>query len=132
MKKNEMPSNRRFGLLWVVVALAVASYYRFYQFNELIVQWALMVAAGSLVIALLLPILFAPFNKLWFWLGLALGKVVSPVVLALLFFVIITPFAVVMRLFGRDELRLKRRPTDSYWRERTAASFNSSSFKNQF
>ena len=78
------------------------------------------------------PRLLAPFNLAWFKLGLLMGKVVSPIVLGIIFFVLLTPVAVIGRLFGRDELRLKRKAVQSYWIERVPPGPDGDSFKNQF
>jgi hypothetical protein len=65
-------------------------------------------------------------------LGLLLGKVVSPIVLALLFFLLITTISLITRLFGRDELKMKKRSVDSYWMNRSPPGPSSDSFKNQY
>lgn len=72
-----------------------------------------------------------PLNKLWMRFGLLLGMIVSPIVLGVVFFVVFTPIAFVMRLSGRDQLRLKFRERQSYWIKRDA-SVLADSFKNQF
>jgi hypothetical protein len=91
-------------------------------------------AGGSfLVCALFFPTVLSPLNKAWFRLGLLLGKIASPIVLGAIFFLMITPVALLMRLGGRDVLGLRRKKSvSSYWIDRTASEPNSSSFKNQF
>jgi hypothetical protein len=61
-----------------------------------------------------------------------LGKIVSPIVLGLIFFVLITPAALITRLFGRDELKIKKRTVESYWVDRSTLGLESESFKNQY
>jgi hypothetical protein len=82
--------------------------------------------------ALAAPRALRPLNKAWFWLGQLLGKVVSPIVLGIIFYGLLTPVAVAGRLLGRDELRLKRRPVSSYWVERQPPGPESDSFNHQF
>ena len=65
-------------------------------------------------------------------LGLALGKVVSPIVLGIIFFGLLTPISLIAKLMGRDELKLKRSNTTSYWVEPIGANSDAESFKNQF
>ena len=91
-------------------------------------------AAAAVVglVTLTAPRLLAPFNLAWFKLGLLMGMVVSPIVLGIIFFVILTPVAIVSRLFGRDELRLKRNAMQSYWVDRVPPGPDGDSFKNQF
>lgn len=89
-------------------------------------------AALFLVAALVRPSLLAPLNKAWFELGLLLGKIVSPIVLGAIFFLLITPVAICSRFFGRDQLRLKKQKVNSYWVQREPIGPDAESFKNQF
>ena len=73
-----------------------------------------------------------PFNKLWFKFGLLLGKIISPIVLGLIFFVIITPVGLLMRLAGRDELQLKLNDSHTHWKIRSPVGPQPDSFKNQY
>jgi predicted membrane metal-binding protein len=96
-------------------------------------HWTLPLAAAFVVVALVYPRLLAPLNKLWLKFGLLLYKVMNPLVLGLLFFVTITPIGIVMRLFGKDFLRLRLdRSAKSYWIERTPPGPPPQSMKNQF
>ncbi len=90
----------------------------------------LAMAAGML--AVVKPSVLRPFNRAWMRLGLLLGKVMSPVVFGIIFFGLITPIAAVTRLFGRDELRLKRDGSDTYWRLRGQSHFPPHSFRRQY
>lgn len=95
--------------------------------------WSLGVAAAFALVAWLSPKVLAPANKLWMRFGLLLQKVVSPIVLGILFFGVITPFGLVMRLFGKDPLRLawtKSAPT--YWITREPPGPPPETMKNQF
>src|SRR5436305_1539758 len=74
----------------------------------------------------------SPLNKAWFHLGEWLENSVSPIVLGLIFFGLLTPISILTRLFGRDELRLKRRAVNSYWVDRTPPRPTAQSFRNQF
>tara|TARA_Y100000741_G_C18176239_1_gene527361 strand:- start:673 stop:966 length:294 start_codon:yes stop_codon:yes gene_type:complete len=76
--------------------------------------------------------LLYPFNRLWINFGILLGKIVSPIVLGTVFFLIFTPLAIVMRIFGRDELFLNLKEKESYWKIRASNEPDSESFKNQF
>lgn len=95
--------------------------------------WALATAVALALVAWLRPVTLAPLNTLWMKLGLLLSRVVTPVVLGLLFFVTVTPIALLMRLLGKDPLRLRRDPdATSYWITRAPPGPQSSSMKNQF
>ena len=125
-------SNKKFGMLFTsLFTLAFAYFY-----------WIAPPPPGDLVIGLaslavifafitiFFPSLFTPLIKAWFSLGLLMGKVVSPIILGGIFFSLIAPVAITTRLFGRDELLLKKREVKSYWIEKEA--IDPDSFKNQF
>jgi len=126
----ELPSNRKFGFFFTFV-FAVAAAYFYYSAN---VSWAyLFIAAASifLLITLIRSDALLPLNKLWMRFGFLLGMIVSPIVLGIIFFGLFTPIAMLMRLGGRDELRLKFRQKTSHWMTRSEP-IKSESFKHQF
>jgi hypothetical protein len=89
-------------------------------------------SAIFLTLTLFKPNLLQNLNILWFKLGIALGKIVSPIVLGIIFYSVITPTAIIGRLSGRDPLRLKKKSQTSYWIERNPHGPDSDSFKNQY
>lgn len=128
---RDLPSDRKFGLVFAALFLALAAY----------AYWKALSSAGTALIVLAAafaaaawaaPRLLAPLNVLWFRFGIFLGKIVSPIVLSVMFFAVITPVAIVARLFGRDELGLRKREVASYWIERDEKDTTPESFKNQF
>jgi len=126
----ELPSNRKFGF-FVSFAFILAAVY-FYHAEKIGV--ALTFALASLVFLLITLIksdALLPLNKLWMWLGLSLGMIISPIVLGIIFFGLFASIAMIFRLIGRDELRLKFTPKVSHWRWR-AEPITSESFKRQF
>lgn len=114
----------------VFAALGAHGYWKSVPSQTPWVLWIASVATGA--VALAAPHWLAPFNRVWFWLGASMGRVVNPVVFGVMFFGLITPIALVSRRFGRDVLRLKPRKADSYWIERQPAGPRPESFKNQF
>ena len=95
--------------------------------------WALAVSAVFLLLALLVPASLAPANRLWTKFGMLLHHIVSPLALGILFFLVVTPIGLMMRLFGKDPLRLRLdRSASSYWIERTPPGPDADSLKNQF
>ncbi|MBZ5526244.1 MAG: hypothetical protein LAP21_28840 [Acidobacteriia bacterium] len=128
----KLPSERRFGLM-LTVAFVVLGTYGIIRHRSGTANGVCFVAGivfGLLTLAS--PRALAPLNKAWFYLGQWLGKIVSPIVLGIIFFGILTPITVVTRLFGRDALRLKRRAVNSYWIDRDPSESAAHSFKNQF
>ena len=106
-------SNRSFGLVIAFFFLIITLWPLVRA--EPVRWWALGVAAAFAVLALLWPAALAPLNKMWTKLGVVLYKIVNPVVLGLLFYVTVTPIALLMRVLGKDPLRLRRDPhAESY------------------
>jgi hypothetical protein len=128
----KLPSERSFGLLFAVIFLLVAGYAWHSGSDSLRITIYLVLAGAFLLFGLFVPWLLTPLNKLWFQLGLAMGRIVSPIVLGILFFIVITPVAIFMRIIGRDELKLKKQNVSSYWIERTPPGPEPESFKDQF
>jgi len=130
-KENYLRSNKKFGLFFSAIFVLIAIY-AYLKFRVEFAIFALTTSTLFAIVAILTPQILSPLNRLWFSLGLLLGKIVSPIVLALIFFVLITPVSLVTRLFGRDELKIKKRTVESYWVDRLPPGPPSESFKNQY
>lgn len=127
----EGSSDRAFGLVFGGVFLLIACWPLVYR--ELPRWWALGVAVVFAIVAIWKPALLAVPNRLWTKLGVLLGKVVSPIALGILFYCVVAPIGVLVRLTGKDPLRLKRDPgADSYWIPRTPPGPPPDSMTNQF
>jgi len=126
----ELPSNKKFGFFFTFVFGLAAVY--FYLNNS--ISWVYFMAVVSLVFFIITVVkadMLLPLNKLWMRFGLLLGMIVSPIVLGIIFFGLFTPIAFVMRLSGRDELRLKFNKKPSHWISRSEP-IQTGSFKQQF
>lgn len=132
MDMNNLPSNRNFGFLFAGGFVLLAAYVGYHGANVTTVYGWLIAGVVIGLVAIIKPSLLTPFNKAWMNLGDLMGKVVSPMVLGIIFFVLITPVALVTRLLGRDELRLKKANVSSYWIDRAPPGPAGDSFKNQF
>ena len=131
LSEIELPSNRKFGFFFSSVFLAASAY--FYIGESATFTYSLAtLGILFLAITLIKADTLHPLNKLWMRFGLLLGMVVSPIVLGIIFFGLFTPFSLVMRLFGRDELRLRFKQKSSYWIPRSSTNTQTDSFKNQF
>jgi hypothetical protein len=126
----ELPSNKKFGFFFTVIFLITAGYF-WYEINEPFAYSFFIISALFLITTLVKADVLLPLNKLWMRFGLLLGKIVSPIVFGLIFFVLFTPIAVAMRLCGRDELRLRFREKSSHWIKRDTP-LQPNSFKHQF
>lgn len=111
-----MGSERAFGIVFAVVFALIALWPLVGSGGVRL--WALLIAAGFLVLAFLAPRLLTPLNLLWFRFGMLLHRIVSPIVMGFLFFVTVTPIGLLVRAMGKDSLRLKRSDVKSYWIER--------------
>ena len=126
----ELPSNRKFGFFFTFVFAVIGAYF----FYSEIMIWAnafIIAAMTFLVVTLVKSDALLPLNKLWMRFGRLLGMIVSPIVLGMLFFGLFTPIAVLMRLSGRDEMRLRFSRKASHWITRSEP-IKSESFKHQF
>ena len=91
--------------------------------------WSLVVAIIFFILGLINSKVLTPLNKLWFKFGLLLGKIVSPLIMGIIFFFVVTPTAFIMRIIGKDLLNLKFNNKKTYWIEKTGPK---SKMKNQF
>lgn len=124
-------SERAFGLVFAGVFLLLALWPLLERASPRL--WSVAVAAAFALLAFLAPRVLAPLNRLWFRFGELLHRIVSPIALGVIFFGVITPYALVMRLWGRDELLLRRRSArDSYWVRREPPGPPPDSFGNQY
>jgi saxitoxin biosynthesis operon SxtJ-like protein len=112
--ETETSSDRSFGLVFAGFFALLAGYNGWHHRGS----WPLWlaIAAVFLVLALARPQVLAPLNRIWTRLGLLLGRIVSPIVLALMYFLVVTPIGMLMRWLGKDPLRLRGDPAaQSYW-----------------
>ena len=127
----EGSSDRAFGLVFAAVFLIVAGWPLFH--GNMPRWWAAGAASLFALVALTKPELLAGLNRLWTKLGILLGKIIGPVALAIVFYGVLTPIGALMRLTGKDSLRLKRdRGADSYWVGREPPGPPPDSMSNQF
>jgi len=127
-----LPPNHHFGILFTGVFTCAFAYCVFRGAHSIITAVWLVAALGAGLTTWLAPARLAPFNRAWMTLGEWMGKIVSPIVLGLIFFALITPAGFISRLLGRDELRLRRRPAASYWIARDPPGPDANSFRQQF
>lgn len=129
--EEEGSSNRALGFIFAAVFLIVAVGPLFV--GRPIRFWSLLVSVAFGLVALVVPAVLAPLNWLWTKFGLLLHKIVSPLVLGIMFYLVVTPMALVMRLLGKDHLRLRLdRDAATYWIERTPPGPLPETFVDQF
>jgi hypothetical protein len=132
MTSRKTVSNQSVGYLFSGIFF-LSSIYLWLMIESL--AWALMFSISSLimmVVTRIVPGMITPLNKSWMALGHLLGSIVSPIILGLIFFVLISPVALIGRIAGRDPLRLKTGADASYWIKREPPGPAPDSFKNQF
>lgn len=127
----EGSSDRSFGVVFAVVFFLIGAWPLIGGGSPR--WWAVGIGAVFLAVAFLKPGLLAVMNRWWMKLGLLLGKIVSPIALGILFYGVMMPIGTLMRLSGKDPLRLKRDPgAQSYWIEREPPGPPPDSMTNQF
>ena len=128
MKKiNKLPTNRNFGLVFFVVFLIISLWPLLNQ-NE-VKYWSLILSIIFLILGSFNSNILSPLNKLWMKFGLFLGNLVSPIVMGFIFFCIVTPTGIILRLFKKDVLNLKKSKCDTYWIKKDNTN---NDMKNQF
>ena len=127
MVEIKLPSNRNFGIVFFIVFLIIALYPLTY--SEEIRIWSSIISLIFLVLGLLNSKILTPLNKLWFKFGILLGKIISPLIMGIIFFLVVTPIGLIMRLFRKDVLNLKYNKSQSYWVEKNGPK---SRMRNQF
>ena len=126
--KIKTSSNRSFGLVFFVVFLIVALWPL--KSGEDIRIWSLTLSIIFFSLGILNSKLLTPLNKLWFKFGILLGSIVSPIVMGIVYFVVVTPIGVLMRLLGKDLLKTtKTKSISTYWMKRDKKQ---TSMKKQF
>jgi hypothetical protein len=130
-KQNPLPPDAHIGWLFGTLCLGVALYaFAIDSSKTAIVMFGL--ATMFFIVAKIAPHTLRRINIIWMGVSQFLGRVVSPVVLCALFFIVLTPYALILRLTGRDELGLRRSGLASYWQDRDREYYQSRSFKDQF
>ena len=125
--KLKVSSNRSFGIVFFVVFLIVALWP---LKNNLDIRiWSLIVSFIFLILGIFNSKLLSPLNKIWFKLGILLGKIISPIVMGIIFFTVVTPTAIILKIFKKDVLSLKKNKSNSYWKKN---SNYKTSMRNQF
>ena len=127
MDDVKIGSNRSFGIVFFVVFLIIALYPLVNDQN--IRLWSLIVSLFFLISGLINLKILTPLNKLWFKFGIFLGKIISPIIMAVIFFLVVTPIGLLMRILGKDVLNLKYNSNKSYWIKKNGPK---SKMKNQF
>ena len=127
MSKPQLPSNKNFGIVFAAVFLIIGFYPLI--IGESIYIWSLIISITFLLLGLTQSKILTPLNKIWFKFGLLLGKIVAPIVMGIVFFFVVTPTGIIMRIFRKDVLNLKKNENNSYWIEKTGPK---SIMKNQF
>ena len=127
MDEVKLSSNRSFGVVFFIVFLLIGLY-PLLKGNDFRI-WALIISFIFLVLGLINSKILTPLNRLWFKFGLLLGKFISPIIMGIIFFIVVTPIGVIMRSLKKDLLNLKYNKNESYWIEKTGPK---SKMKNQF
>jgi len=127
MNNVKIGSNKSFGIVFFIVFLLIALYPL--TIDKEIIIWSLILSLIFLILGLINSKFLTPLNIIWFKFGIFLGKIVSPLVMGIIFFFVVTPIGILMRIFKNDLINLKFTSQKSYWIEKTGPK---SKMKNQF
>ena len=127
MEDIKISSNRSFGIVFFIVFLIIAIYPLINNADLRI--WSLVISIIFLILGLINSKFLSPLNKLWFKFGLLLGRLISPIIMGIIFFFVVTPIGLILRIFGKDVLNLKKNNSKSYWIKKNGPI---SKMKNQF
>ena len=128
----EIGSNKSFGLVFAAVFAIIAFWPLVFHGNSPRI-WALIIAAVFLALTFLAPQILTPLNRLWFKFGLLLSKIITPIVMGLIFFVTVVPIGLIRRIRNPDPLNQKFDPdADSYWIQRDPEMDKQTSMRKQF
>ena len=127
MDEIKIGSNRGFGIVFFVVFFLIGLYPLTYSVEIRI--WAVIISLIFIVLGFFNSKILTPLNKIWFKFGIFLGKIISPVIMGIIFFLVVTPTGLIMRLLGKDVLNLKYNKSKSYWIEKNSTK---SKMRNQF
>ena len=123
----QIGSNRSFGIVFFIFFLLIALWPLLN--NHEIRLWSLIISLIFLILGILNSKLLSPLNKLWMRFGLLLGRIVSPIIMGIIYFFVVTPTGLIMKIFRKDLLSLKKNDEKSYWIEKDDEKSN---MKNQF
>ncbi len=127
MDEIKISSNRSFGVVFFIVFLLIALY-PLLKDNDLRI-WSLVISFIFLILGLINSKILSPLNRLWFKFGLLLGRFISPLIMGIIFFVVVTPIGIIMRLLKKDLLNLKYNKKETYWIDKSGPK---SKMKDQF
>ena len=125
--KIKLPSNRNFGIVFFLFFLVI-SLWPLLSSGE-IRHWSFLISIIFLVLGIINSKVLTPLNRLWIKFGILLGKIVSPVVMGIIFFIVVTPISLILKVIGKDTLNLKKNNSKSYWIQKEEPK---SSMKDQF
>tara|TARA_B100000678_G_C17861912_1_gene363503 strand:+ start:139 stop:528 length:390 start_codon:yes stop_codon:yes gene_type:complete len=125
--KIKIGSNKSFGIVFFTVFLIIAIWPLLNGYE--IRYWSLIISIVFLLLGILNSKILTPLNKIWFKIGILLGNVISPIVMSIIFFLVVTPTSFIMKILGKDLLNLKKNTKNSYWIKKQNQN---SRMKNQF
>jgi len=127
MDDIKISSNRSFGIVFFIVFILIAFYPLINQ-GEIRI-WSVFISLLFLILGIINSKILTPLNKVWFKFGIFLGKIISPIIIGVIFFLVVTPIAFLMRMLKKDLLNLKYNKNSTYWIEKNEPK---SKMKNQF
>ena len=129
-EKNLLPSNKNFGF-FISIIIFLVSFYLFLFSSAIFATLILFFSLIIFFISIKYSRILSPLNIMWFKIGMTISKFVNPIIISLIFFLVVSPIAILSRVLGRDELKIKKKKTTTYWIRRKK-TFSKNSFFNQY
>ena len=126
-----MPSNKKFGYSFAIIFFFI-SIYAYFINSFFLLSFSITISFIFILITMIAPKYLTYINLYWYKFGILLGKIINPLVMGFIFFVIFTPFSLFFTIIGRDELSIKKKKMNSYWKKRKIESIDAKSFNNQY
>tara|TARA_B100000886_G_scaffold224719_1_gene156429 strand:- start:1899 stop:2273 length:375 start_codon:yes stop_codon:yes gene_type:complete len=123
---GNMSSNRSFGIIFSIVFFLIAVWPILN--NQDIRYWSIVISLVFFILGLLNSTILTPLNKVWSKFGILLNKIIPPIIMFIIFFFIVTPTGFILKLFGKDLLKIKKKNVKTFW----IKAINKTSMKDQF
>lgn len=122
MSSKNLTSNRNFGIFFSFIFIIISFWPL--KDGDSIRIWSLCISLIFLILGLLNSKILSPLNKAWFKLGIYIGNIISPMIMAIIFFFLITPIGLLMRILNKDLINLKKKNKESYWIKKKNSTIN--------
>jgi len=131
LSENNLPTNKKFGIFFSIIFFFL-SIYTYVNWDVIFSILFIILSIFFLLASIIKPSILKPANVSWMYLGFVLSKIVNPIILGIIFFILFTPIGIIRRTFGTDTLEMKKLKKNSYWSNYKSKKMDHIFFKKQF